>query len=118
MGLLARFAMTRNQTPIVATEGLAQKDWYIFFYNLYLAVTEGMPQAQEVIPIGASPFVYISVIKGQMHIAGGTVSLVEFSRDGTNWFGAGITAGFVTMDARDQLRITYTVAPTLNYFPM
>lgn len=116
---LPRFSMARNQTPIQGPQGLVQKDWYIFLYNLYLSVTEGMPQQPEALPLGASPFVYQAVIRGQAHIAGGTVSAVEFSRDrGTTWFNAGISEGFVQMDAQDQLRITYAVAPALTYFPM
>lgn len=118
MSLLARFPMMRNQTPIVEAGALTQKDWYLFFVNLYLSVTEGMPQAPETIVVGASPFAYQAVIRGQAHIGGGTVSLIEFSRDGTTWFNTGVTSGFVQMDARDQLRITYTVTPTLTYFPM
>jgi len=118
MSLRARFAMTRNQTPIVAQGAIAQKDWYIFFYNLYLAVTEGSPQPEEVIPLTASPMTYTAVIRGQAHIGGGTVSVIEFSRDGTNWYDTGMTEGFVQMDRGDQLRVTYSVAPTINYFPM
>lgn len=119
MSLLAKFAMVRNQTPIVAAQALSQKDWYIFFYNLYLSAIDGLPQSPVAITVTASPFVYTAVIRGQLHVDGGTVSAIEFSRDGgTTWFDAGITAGFVQMDSRDQARITYTVLPTVNYFPM
>lgn len=121
MTLRARFSMTRNQTPIVERVGpssLAQKDWYIFFYNLYLAVTEGLPQEEEVVTIGASPAIYTAVIRGQAHIGGGTVSSIEFSRDAVNWFDTGLTEGFVQMDRTDHLRVTYTVAPTVTFFPM
>lgn len=119
MSLLARFSMARNQQPIVMAGGLAQTDWFRFFTNLYLAATEGMPQEATAITVTASPFVLISVIRGQAHVAGGTVSAIEFSRDnGATWFNAGVTSGFVQMDARDQLRVTYTVLPTITYFPM
>jgi hypothetical protein len=118
MSLLARFAMTRNQTPIVGPLGAAQKDWYIFFYNLYLAVTEGLPQPETNITATDSPMTYTAVIRGQVHVSGGTVSVIEFSRDGTNWYDTGITAGFVQMDRGDRLRVTYSMAPTISYFPM
>lgn len=122
MSLLARFAMVRNQTPPTERVGdrvLVQKDWFLFFTNLYTAVTDGMPQAPEAATVGASPFTYTAVIRGQAHIAGGTVSLIEFSRDGgTTWYNAGVTSGFIQMDARDRIRITHTVTPTLTYFPM
>jgi hypothetical protein len=118
MSLLARFAMTRNQTPIVTAGGITQKDWFIFFYNLYLAVTEGLPQPETNITVTTSPMTYTAVIRGQAHVSGGTVSVIEFSRDGTNWYDTGITAGFVQMDKGDQLRVTYAVAPNITYFPM
>lgn len=118
MSLLARFAMTRNQTPLLGPNGVAQKDWYIFFYNLYLAVTEGLPQPASVITLSASPMTYTAVIRGQVHIGGGTVSVIEFSRDGTNWYDTGMTRGFVQMDRNDAIRVAYSVAPTITYFPM
>jgi hypothetical protein len=118
MTLRARFAMVRNQTPIIGAGTLTQKDWYLFFTNLWTAVTEGMPQTEEAVPIEASPMTYTAVIRGQAHIGGGTISVIEFSRDGTNWYDTGMTAGFVQMDKGDLLRVTYAVAPTINYFPM
>lgn len=118
MSLLARFAMVRSQTPIVGPAGAAQKDWYIFFYNLYLAVTEGLPQAATAITVTPSPMTYAAVIRGQAHVSGGTVSVIEFSRNGTDWYDTGITVGFVQMDRGDQLRVTYSVAPNMTFFPM
>jgi hypothetical protein len=118
MTLRARFNMTRSQTPIVGPGGLLQKDWFLFLTNLYTAVIEGTPQPEEAAVVTASPFVYEAVIRGQAHVSGGTVSAIEFSRDGTTWYSTGITSGFVQMDARDFLRITYTVLPTLTFFPM
>ncbi len=121
MTLRARFAMVRNQTPPIENIGdrkVAQKDWYLFFTNLYTAVTDGLPQTEEEVSFGASPALYTATIRGQAHIGGGTVSAVEFSRDGTTWYDTGIVEGFVEMDRTDSLRITYSVAPTVTFFPM
>jgi len=118
MSLRAKFAMTRSQTPMVVQGALAQKDWFVFFYNLYLAVTEGLPQAEEAITVTASPMTYTAIIRGQAHVDGGTVSVIEFSRNGTDWYDTGVTTGFVTMDRGDQLRVTYSVPPDITYFPM
>lgn len=121
MTLRARFAMVRNQTPPMERMGervLVQKDWYLFFTNLYQAVTEGLPQAGEAVTIAASPMSYTAIIRGQAHVAGGTVSVIEFSRNGTDWYDTGMTAGFVQMDKGDLLRVTYAVAPDITYFPM
>lgn len=121
MTLRARFAMVRNQTPPIEKIGerpVAQKDWYLFFTNLYTAATDGLPQPEEEVEFGASPAIYTAIIRGQAHIGGGNVSAVEFSRDGTNWYDTGIVEGFVEMDRTDSIRITYSVAPTLTFFPM
>ncbi len=121
MTLRARFPMVRNQTPPIENIGdrkVSQKDWYLFFTNLYTAVTDGLPQPEEEAVVTASPFVYTAVIRGQAHIGGGNVSLVEFSRNGTDWYDTGLTAGFIEMDRADSLRITYTIAPTITFFPM
>lgn len=118
MTLRARFQMVRNQMPLIMERALPQKDWFLFFSHLYTAATDGMSQPEEASAVPASPAVYTAVIRGQANIRGGTVSLVEFSRDGTNWYPTGIVQGFVMMNTADRLRITYTVLPTLTFFPM
>lgn len=118
MALRAFFQMVRSQSPLMGQQGMAAKDWYVFFYNLYNAVTQGLPQPVETLTLGASPFTYQAVIRGQLNVAGGTVSAISLSRDGTTFFTAGITSGFVQMDAGDFARVTYSVAPVLTYFPM
>lgn len=97
---------------------MAQKDWFLFFTNLYTAVTDGIPQTEEEQVLPASPGVIVAVIRGQAHIGGGNVSLVEFSRNGTDWYDTGLVEGFVEMDRGDSIRITYTVAPIVTFFPM
>lgn len=118
MGLRAFFQMPRSQQTVLGPGGLMDKDWYRFLVSLYNAVTAGLPQPVELLTLGASPFDYTAVIRGQLNIAGGTVSAVALSRDGTTFYSAGLTAGFVQMDAGDIARVTYSVAPTLTYFPM
>lgn len=118
MAFRALFQMVRSQSPMLGEGRIALKDWYVFFYSLYNAVTQGLPQAEGAITPTGSPFVYQALLRGQFLVAGGTVSAVEFSRDGTTFYNAGITAGFVQMDAGDQVRVTYTVAPTLTFVPM
>ncbi len=118
MSLRSRFAMVRNQTPMVIERAITQKDWYLFFTNLYTAVTDGLPQPEEAATITASPMTYTAVIRGQANISGGTVSVIEFSRNGTDWYDTGITTGFVQMNRSDLIRITYAVAPNITFFPM
>lgn len=47
----------------------------------------------------------------------GTVSLIEFCRDGVTFDAVGLIAGQFFLNSGDWLRITYIVAPTVVYYP-
>ena len=68
-----------------------------------------------VTPTG-SPYVYQNTTTGPqtVMVSGGTVSLIEYSRDGTTYFPAGLIAGSVTLNPNDRIRLTYLVAPTVT----
>lgn len=90
------------------------KDWFFFLVGLYNGLA---PEAETPIVLGASPYLYSAVIKGTVIVSGGTVSLVEFSRNGTTFYATGQTSGMFTLNAQDRLRITYTVPPTTTFVP-
>jgi hypothetical protein len=71
------------------------------------------------VTVGASPWIYQATQGYREHVivSGGTVSLIEFSRDGATWLGLGETAGMFVVDPGDQLRITHTAAPTVTRVP-
>lgn len=123
MTLRAPFAMNRPETPLVVSIGknapvMIQQDWYLFLVSVYNAVTQGLPQSEEPLTVGASPFTYQAILKGQVLITGGTVSGIEFSRDGTTYYSTGQISGFIQMDRSDYVRVTYTVTPVVKFFPM
>lgn len=74
--------------------------------------------ATQSITIGASPYSYSAPSNGMVIITGGTVSALEFSRNGTTFFGAGFVSGIIPVRKRDITRITYTVAPVATFVPM
>lgn len=80
---------------------------------------EPTPRAQPVsgITVGASPYAYKTSFDGSVIVNSGTVSLIEFSRDGSAFFTLGTTAGIVPLSRGDTLRTTYTVAPTMTFIP-
>ncbi len=90
------------------------KDWFFFLVGLYTGLP---PQAENPVVLGVSPFVYTNAVKGTVIVSGGTVSDISFSRDGTNYYTTGQTAGMFTINAQDFLRITYTVPPTTTFVP-
>jgi hypothetical protein len=84
-----------------------------------MAVARAADRADTTAPatqvVGASPYTYTnaSMARQQILLSAGTVSLIQLSRDGTNFYSTGQTAGVVILNPNDKLRITYTVAPTM-----
>jgi hypothetical protein len=70
--------------------------------------------------VGASPYTYTN--NGDFDVTalvtGGTVSAVDFTRDGTNFFTvATASPATVTLNPGDAVRITWAVLPTLTLIP-
>lgn len=100
-------------TPLI-TGGQTTKDWYFYFAGLF----NGLPPANvDEVTSGTSPYTYTAPVKGFMLVTGGTVSLIEFSRDGVTFYDTGQISGSFTLNAADQLRITYSGPPTLVWVP-
>ena len=87
---------------------------------MVLAVAIGSTAPAVTLPanqaVGASPYVYVNAsgVRQQVLVSGGTVTAVEVSRDGTNYFPAGVLAGSITLNPGDRVRVTYAVAPTMT----
>ena len=77
-----------------------------------------VPQAQPAAPVtvGASPYTWSAPFTGCLSITGGTVSAISIIRQGTT-VATGITAGLVPVSKLDQVKITYSVLPTVVFLP-
>lgn len=81
------------------------------------------PTADTVLPSaitpGASPYTYQNTAANEADVlvTGGTVSLIEFTRDNATFYGVGFIAGAVRLSPADRVRVTYTVAPTMTLIP-
>lgn len=75
-----------------------------------------VPAAQPAITVSpsASPFTYTALFNGVLSVTGGTVSAISIIRQGTT-VATGITAGLVHVRRSDQVRVTYTSAPTVVF---
>lgn len=73
----------------------------------------GPPAAQTVT---ASPYVYINNTANDQSeiVQGGTVSKIEYSRNGGSFIDVGTVAGMFALSPLDSLRVTYTVVPTIT----
>lgn len=109
-----QFNSLPNFTVPLQDKGITSKDWFFYWANLFTGLA---PAAEVPVVPGASPYTYSPAVKGTLIVSGGTVSLIRFSRDGTNFYATGQIAGMLPMNARDQLVITYTVTPTVTFVP-
>jgi hypothetical protein len=88
--------------------------WYRFLQAIY----KGNPPADvQPISLGVSPATYVAQQKGFLIVSGGTVSLIQFSRDGVSNYTTGQTSGAIPVSAGDSLIVTYTVLPTVTFVP-
>jgi hypothetical protein len=71
------------------------------------------------ITLTGSPFVWqnTGAAVATVIIFGGTVTLIELSRDGSTWYTSGLILGTFRVAPSDRLRVTYAVAPTMTLFP-
>lgn len=109
---------TLNNLPkfeIPLAEGRAtNKGWYFFWQGLF----SGLAPAREApVTAGSSPFTYQAPQRGFLIVQGGTISLIQWSRDGITNYTTGVTAGCFPLSLSDRLVITYTVTPNLTFVP-
>lgn len=64
----------------------------------------------------ASPYTFTATQAGALAVSGGTVSAIALMRGSTS-VSLGAIAGFFAVRAEDQIIVTYTVAPTVNFVP-
>lgn len=79
------------------------------------------PQARQTPAVGASPFTWQNTGNGPaiVVVSGGTVTIISISRDGSTYDVSGLIAGTFVVNARDSIRITYAVAPTVfSVYPL
>lgn len=71
------------------------------------------------ISVTASPFTFTNIENCPVivFIAVGTVTAIDFTRDGVVFDSCGLVAGQVSLNPNDKVRVTYTIAPTMVYYP-
>jgi len=98
----------------IIDEKTTNKQWYFFLQGLWKGTP---PAAEAAVSVTVSPMTYVATQRGFMVISGGTISAIAFSRDGTTFYSSGETAGSFPLSNGDSLRVTYTVTPTMTFFP-
>ncbi len=103
-----------NYNQPLVEKGLTARTWYQFFQSMW----KGFPTGAEVsVTATASPMTYLAPSKGFLIVNGGTVSLVQFTRDQKTNYTTGQTQGCFPVSNGDALIVTYSVTPTLTFVP-
>lgn len=99
---------------MVDAQGRPTQAWWRFFNKLF-----AKPPAESGITVTASPFLTGFTKDGFVIVEGGTVSLIELLRGSSviTTYNLGATAGQFVVKNGDAIQITYTVAPTVTFFP-
>lgn len=108
-----------NRMPDVNTplqnKGALARGWYLLWQGLWQGQPTGPVAA---VSVTASPFTYVASQGGTLILNGGTTTQVKFSRDGSNFYVTGLTAGMFPLSQGDQLVISYSGAlPTATWVP-
>jgi len=110
------FSMFANRERALAQDGTLSVSLYRFLVNLFKNTGGGGPTSS--ITVGNSPFTYTAAMAGQVIVNGGTVSAIALSRDGgTTFLTLGVTQGMFLLKPQDELRVTYSVVPTMTFVP-
>ena len=101
-------------TEPLQTEGNTSKSWYRWMQHYDKGVP---PSSETIITEHHSPFSYQAPSAGFVIVTGGTVSAIQFSRTPGTFHATGKTAGVFQMSQNDQLKITFSVKPSLMWVP-
>lgn len=114
----AAFAEDRQGTP--DSQRYQSRQTLAFFRSLQRIVRQAysVDDAPTSVTVTASPMTYTAQDRVSLHIFGGTVTGLQFTR-GTTTLALAITSAgqFVQLNPGDSAVITYTVAPTLTLVP-
>lgn len=117
MGKVSRFPFPPLEEAEIELTDIRVRTWMQTVWEIINCMS--MPQPVT-LALDPSPAVlqYIGAGASSIFLSGGTVSLVEFSRDGTTWLAAGnATDTSYLVNQGDYLRITYASAPTVTSVP-
>jgi hypothetical protein len=69
------------------------------------------------VPASGTAYQNTTAYPASVIVSGGTVSLIEFSRDGSTFYDVGAISGMFTLSPNDYLRVTYSSLPTMTFVP-
>lgn len=102
---------------LVDSRGVMATNWWRYFLNVGNQAMGTNETSPATVAVSASPFVFTTPAQGTLLVSGGPVTLIEYSKDGITWYPTGAVGGPIQLVPNDQVRITYSNAPNLTFFP-
>ena len=105
------------EQPITRKGDPAAVEFSRFLQQIVQILNFGARLAMPTNPtVTASPYVYTNNTGNDQSeiVQGGTVSKIEYSRNGGAYIDVGSIAGMFQLSPLDSLRVTYTVSPTIT----
>ena len=99
--------------PLVSKNNTS-RTWYLFWSDLR---NGRPPNAISTIAIGTSPFTYQAQQKGFVIVRGGTVTLIQFTRDQITNVNTGVTSGCIPLSQGDSVIVTFSAPPNMTFVP-
>lgn len=108
------FSAIPNYRQAINEKGTMARVWYQFMTDIW----HGKPSG-DVSPLTtvSSPLRYQATTRGFMIVQGGTVSLIQFTRDGITNYNTGQTSGLFPLSQGDSLIVFYSSAPAFTWVP-
>ena len=97
------------KSALVNTKGFVLQPWISFFQQFTQA-----PSPVLGLNVSASPFSYTAVEPGILVVSGGIISTITLTRGNTT---VTVMGSFIPLSIQDMATITYSVLPTVQFFP-
>ena len=118
--LAATAAFATDRAGSVASYLFQSRETLAFFRQLLAALDKAYSDAREPVEVTptASPMTYTATDRVSIHLFGGTVTGLSFTRGSTTLsLGTSSAGQMVNLNPGDQLEITYSSAPTITEVP-
>jgi len=110
---------SHDHNETTGLQGGVAGEYYHLTAAEHSAIMKKDATAPSNISVGASPYVYqaSSTTAEDIIVNGGTVSTIQFSRDGSTYYTIGLIGGMFHLSPSDYLKVTYSATPTMTKVP-
>lgn len=104
-------------TVALTDNGFVTPPWLRLLTLLWTKAGGSGAGAVQGVTVGTSPFTYTAKAPGTLVVSGGTVSAIALIRDRVS-VSLGVTAGPIPLRSNDQVQMTYSSIPTVDFVPL